>query len=81
MLIDHAGQSVALIIDEAQHALTSEAGEAGMTALKSARDQLNKPGKTRLMIVMSGSDRDKLLRLVNTRVRPSSALRFSACRR
>ena len=66
MLIDHAGQPVALIIDEAQHALTSEAGEAAMTALKSARDQLNKPGKTNLMIVMSGSDRDKLLRLVNT---------------
>ena len=57
---------VALIIDEAQHALTSEAGEAAMTALKSARDQLNQPGHINLMLVMSGSDRDKLLRLVNT---------------
>jgi hypothetical protein len=57
---------VALIIDEAQHALTSEAGEAAMTALKSARDQLNQPGVVNLMLVMSGSDRDKLLRLVNT---------------
>ncbi|HEX7638371.1 MAG TPA: hypothetical protein VF457_08250 [Burkholderiaceae bacterium] len=36
---------VALIVDEAQHALTSEAGEATMSALKSARDQLNRPGK------------------------------------
>lgn len=57
---------VVLIIDEAQHALTSEAGEATMAALKSARDQLNAPGKVNLMLVMSGSDRDKLLRLVNT---------------
>lgn len=59
-----AGGPVALIIDEAQHALTSEAGEAAMTALKSARDQLNQPGQVNLMLVMSGSDRDKLLRLV-----------------
>ncbi len=57
---------VALVIDEAQHALTSEAGETAMAALKSARDQLNRPGLVRLMLVMSGSDRDKLLRLVNT---------------
>ncbi|MFH1814394.1 MAG: AAA family ATPase [Pseudomonadota bacterium] len=66
MLHESAGQPVALIIDEAQHALTSDAGEAAMTALKSARDQLNKPGAVNLMLVMSGSDRDKLLRLVNT---------------
>jgi hypothetical protein len=63
-LQQQAGRPVALIIDEAQHALTSEAGEAAMTALKSARDQLNQPGQVRLMLVMSGSDRDKLLRLV-----------------
>ena len=41
-----------------------------MAALKSARDQLNRPGDTRLMLVMSGSDRDKLLRLVNTNGAP-----------
>jgi hypothetical protein len=61
---------VALVIDEAQHALTSEAGENAMAALKSARDQLNRPGQVRLMLVMSGSDRDKLLRLVNTNAAP-----------
>lgn len=65
-LVDAAKNPVALIIDEAQHALTSEAGEAAMAALKSARDQLNSPDHIRLMLVMSGSDRDKLLRLVNT---------------
>lgn len=66
LLHERAGKPVALIIDEAQHALTSEAGEAAMIALKSARDQLNRPGVVNLMLVMSGSDRDKLLRLVNT---------------
>lgn len=71
LLHESAGNKpVALIIDEAQHALTSEAGESAMTALKSARDQLNQPGKVNLMLVMSGSDRDKLMRLVNTQGAP-----------
>lgn len=65
-LVDAAKAPVALIIDEAQHALTSDAGDTAMAALKSARDQLNSPGQIKLMLVMSGSDRDKLLRLVNT---------------
>lgn len=69
-LHETAGKPVALVIDEAQHALTSEAGEAAMTALKSARDQLNRPDVVNLMLVMSGSDRDKLLRLVNTNGSP-----------
>lgn len=61
---------VALIVDEAQHALTSAAGENVMMALKSARDQLNRPGAVKLMLIMSGSDRDKLMRLVNTNGAP-----------
>lgn len=69
-LHEAARAPVALIVDEAQHALTSEAGEATMSALKSARDQLNRPGEVNLMLVMSGSDRDKLLRLVNTNGAP-----------
>ncbi|XAH23074.1 AAA family ATPase [Xylophilus sp. GW821-FHT01B05] len=69
-LYESAGKPVALIIDEAQHALTSEAGENAMSALKSARDQMNQPGEVHLMLVMSGSDRDKLLRLVNTNGSP-----------
>lgn len=69
-LHETAAKPVALIIDEAQHALTSEAGENAMSALKSARDQLNRPGAINLMLVMSGSDRDKLLRLVNTAASP-----------
>jgi hypothetical protein len=69
-LVDSTKNPVALIIDEAQHALTSEAGETAMAALKSARDQLNRPGQVNLMLVMSGSDRDKLMRLVNTNAAP-----------
>lgn len=69
-LCEAAKHPVALIIDEAQHALTSVDGENAMAALKSARDQLNRPGEVSLMLVMSGSDRDKLLRLVNTNAAP-----------
>lgn len=65
-----ARSPVALIVDEAQHSLTSTAGEDAMTALKSARDQLNRPGQVNLMLIMSGSDRDKLLRLVNANAAP-----------
>lgn len=69
-LHEAAQAPIALIVDEAQHALTSLEGENAMTALKSARDQLNRPGEVNLMIVMSGSDRDKLLRLVNVNTTP-----------
>lgn len=65
-----AKKPVAMIVDEAQQALASDAGEAAMAALKSARDQLNRPGAANLMLVMSGSDRDKLLRLVHTSSAP-----------
>lgn len=69
-LCDRVRAPVALMIDEAQHALTSEAGEATMAALKSARDQLNQAYELRLLLLMSGSDRDKLLRLVNSQAAP-----------
>jgi hypothetical protein len=69
-LHDTAGKPVALIIDEAQHALTSPSGDGAMFALKSARDQMNAPGDAKLRLVMSGSDRDKLLRLVNSNSAP-----------
>ncbi|MBU2752296.1 ATP-binding protein [Acidithiobacillus thiooxidans] len=64
-MIEAAKSPVALIIDEAQHALTSERGRNTMVALKSARDQINAPGLVQLMLIMSGSDRDKLLHLVH----------------
>jgi hypothetical protein len=70
MLHEMTKRPVALIVDEAQHALTSEDGENAMAALKAARDRLNTPDSVQLMLVMSGSDRDKLLRLVNTNGAP-----------
>lgn len=53
---------IVLIIDEAQHALTTQEGQKALFALKAARDQLNQEaGKgLRLMLVMTGSSRDKL---------------------
>ena len=66
LLSRQAGCPIVLILDEAQHALTTEAGESAMFALKSARDQMNSPDNRRLLLVFSGSDRDKLLRLVNS---------------
>lgn len=70
LLIEKSKCTVALIIDEAQHALTSKSGETAMTALKSARDTINNASGSKLLMVMSGSDRDKLMRLVNTSSAP-----------
>lgn len=56
---------VALLIDEAQHALTSDDGEDCLAALKSARDQLRDADGPGLLLVMTGSHRDKLAHLVN----------------
>lgn len=65
-----SGKPIALIIDEAQHALTTAEGDATMSALKSARDQLRDSAGAGLLLVMSGSHRDKLLRLLNTYAAP-----------
>lgn len=62
LLWERTLKPIVLIIDEAQHALTTEEGQNMLFALKAARDQLNQEdGKgTRLMLVMTGSSRDKL---------------------
>ncbi|GAB3372607.1 hypothetical protein GCM10027514_06800 [Azotobacter armeniacus] len=63
------GQMVVLVIDEAQHALTTEAGINAMFGLKAARDELNQgQDGDGLRLVFTGSSRDKLAHLVlNTR--------------
>ena len=44
-LVDQAGTDVVLIVDEVQHALTSEEGNRMLLALKAARDAINpRPG-------------------------------------
>ena len=58
---EKAGKDVALIIDEAQHALSSKAGLDAIFALKAARDEMNQRAKgARLYLVFTGSHRDKL---------------------
>ncbi len=62
---------VLLLIDEAQHALTTSAGLNAMFSIKSARDQLNTRHKSPdLMLVLTGSNRDKLAQLVFKKDQP-----------
>ncbi len=70
LLRKQSGKPVLLMVDEAQHALTSQDGDNSLAALKSARDQMREEGKAGLLIVMSGSHRDKLMRLLNTAATP-----------
>jgi len=62
-LSDETQQIIALVIDEAQHAITSEAGADALFALKAARDELNSSRHHGLRIVATGSNRDKLAML------------------
>ncbi len=70
-LADKAGRPMLLIVDEAQHALTSEDGVNAMFALKAARDSLNQgTAGLRLFLVFTGSHRDKLAHLVLKKDQP-----------
>lgn len=69
-LQSEVARPVVFILDEAQHAIRSAGAMTAMFSLKSARDTINKPGVTQLGLVMSGSDRDKLLRLVHGNAAP-----------
>jgi hypothetical protein len=61
-LSDHVQTPIVLLIDEAQHAITSQAGSDAMFALKAARDELNTVHHG-LRLVCTGSNRDKLAML------------------
>lgn len=74
-LLEHLAQltkkTILLVIDEAQHALISENGLNAMFAIKSARDQINKRDRAPdLMLVFTGSNRDKLAQLVIKKDQP-----------
>lgn len=57
-----------LVIDEAQHALSTDEGINALFSLKAARDSLNTdPGMYGMQLVATGSNRDKLATLVNGR--------------
>lgn len=60
-----AGKPIILIIDEAQHSLTTPDGINSMFALKAARDSLNSGvSADGIRMVFTGSSRDKLANLV-----------------
>lgn len=69
-LAKRADGPVALVVDEAQHALMSASGINAMFALKAARDHLNQGGERRLFLVFTGSHRDKLGHLVLNKSQP-----------
>jgi hypothetical protein len=66
-LSDEARAMTVLIVDEAQHAITSELGANALFALKAARDELNSSAHHGLRIVATGSNRDKLAMLRNSK--------------
>jgi hypothetical protein len=68
-----SSKMIVLVIDEAQHALTTDSGINAMFALKAARDELNQGRDTAaggLKLVFTGSNRDKLAHLVLSRTQP-----------
>jgi len=73
-LLDRIDKRICLVVDEAQHALTTNAGITAMFALKAARDALNMREDAHdgpnLMLVFTGSQRDKLSALVTKRDQP-----------
>lgn len=62
-LSDEIKRPIALVIDEAQHAITSQGGLDALFALKAARDELNSSRHHGLRIIATGSNRDKLAML------------------
>lgn len=62
-LSDDVKTMTVLIVDEAQHAITSDTGTNALFALKAARDELNASNHHGLRIVATGSNRDKLAML------------------
>ncbi len=69
-LSDEVRRPIVLIIDEAQHAITSSAGSEALFALKAARDELNSSKHHGLRIVATGSNQDKLAMLRGSKDQP-----------
>lgn len=62
-LSDESGKIIVFLLDEAQHAITSDEGVAALFALKAARDELNSSKHHGFRIVCTGSNRNKLAML------------------
>ncbi len=66
-LSDDVQTPIVLVIDEAQHAITTEGGTHALFALKAARDELNSTRHKGLRVVATGSNQDKLAMLRNSK--------------
>ena len=66
-LSDDVQTPIVLVIDEAQHAITTEGGTNALFALKAARDELNSTRHKGLRVVATGSNQDKLAMLRNSK--------------
>lgn len=69
-LSDETRKSIVFIIDEAQHAITTEGGTEALFSLKAARDELNSSRHHGLRVVATGSNQDKLAMLRNSKDQP-----------
>lgn len=67
VLSDEVRAPIVIVIDEAQHAITTTNGYDALFALKAARDELNSSAHHQLRIVATGSNRDKLAMLRNSK--------------
>jgi hypothetical protein len=65
-LSDESKKMIVLIVDEAQHAITTEAGAAASTSLRAAREELNH-AHFGLRVVCTSSNSDKLAMLRNSK--------------
>lgn len=65
LLSSKTNKMIVMIVDEAQHAMTSAKGIDALFALKAARDLLNASQRKGFRLVATGSNRDKLSILVN----------------
>lgn len=62
-LSDTTKRIIVLLIDEAQHMMSTEGGDKALFALKAARDSLNSSSHFGLRLVATGSNRNKLAML------------------
>lgn len=63
--LETAGQPICLIVDHADRL-----DDTSRFALKSSRDQINRPGEPRLMLVLAGSDPDAMSLLLRSASAP-----------
>lgn len=66
-LSDETKKPIALIIDEAQHAITTRDGNDTLFALKAARDEVNSSLHYGLRVIATGSSQSKLAMLRNSK--------------